>query len=71
VILNLSSNSSFLFVHKVEPAEKIGISQSMKERLLREASTGLDPDQKSANVLLYIIGAVALLVILGGQGILY
>jgi hypothetical protein len=43
----------------------------MKERLLREASTGLDPDQKNTNVILYIIGAVAILIILGGQGILY
>jgi hypothetical protein len=43
----------------------------MKERLLREASTGLDPDRKNTNVILYIIGVVAILVILGGQGILY
>lgn len=43
----------------------------MKERLMREASTGLDPDQKQTNVLLYIILGVAVLVIAGGQGILY
>lgn len=43
----------------------------MKDRLLREASTGLDPDKKNTNVLLYVIGAVAILVLLGGQGILY
>lgn len=43
----------------------------MKDRLAREASSGLDPDAKQTNVLLYIIGAVAVLVILGGQGILY
>ena len=43
----------------------------MKERLMREASTGLDADQKQTNVLLYIIIGVAVLVVLGGQGILY
>ena len=43
----------------------------MKARLLREASTGLDSDQKQTNVILYIVAAVALLVILGGQGIFY
>jgi hypothetical protein len=43
----------------------------MKERLMREASTGLDADQKQTNVLLYIILGVAVLVIAGGQGILY
>jgi hypothetical protein len=43
----------------------------MKQRLMREASTGLDSDQKQSNVILYIMGGVALLVILGGAGILY
>jgi len=43
----------------------------MKERLLREASTGLDAEQKQDNVLLYIIAGVAVLVLVGGQGILY
>lgn len=43
----------------------------MRDRLRREASTGLDPDQKQTNVLLYIMGVVAILVILGGAGILY
>jgi hypothetical protein len=56
----------------VEPADnKIGLSETMKERLLREAQQGLDPDQKNTNVILYIIGAVAILVLLGGQGIFY
>ena len=54
-----------------EPKSKVGLSKSMKERLQREASSGLDPDAKQTNVLLYIMGVVALLVILGGQGILY
>lgn len=56
---------------QVEPAPKAGISDSMRERLMREASTGLDADQKQTNVLLYIIVGVALLVVVGGQGILY
>ena len=54
-----------------EPKSKVGLSKSMKERLQREASSGLDPDAKQTNVLLYIMGVVALLVLLGGQGILY
>mmetsp|Transcript_18624 Transcript_18624/g.37343 ORF Transcript_18624/g.37343 Transcript_18624/m.37343 type:complete len:126 (+) Transcript_18624:247-624(+) len=56
---------------EVEPAPKAGISDSMKERLLREASTGLDSEQKQTNILLYIIAAVAVLVVIGGQGVLY
>jgi hypothetical protein len=43
----------------------------MKERLRREASTGLDSNQSQTNVILYISAAVAVLVLLGGQGILY
>ena len=50
---------------------KSGISDSMRERLMREASTGLDADQKQTNVLLYIMIGVAALVVVGGQGILY
>lgn len=50
---------------------KQGISDSMRERLIREASTGLDSEQKQTNVILYISIGVAILVILGGQGILY
>jgi hypothetical protein len=53
------------------PKSKVGISDSMKERLLREASSGLDSEQKQTNVLLYIIGAVAVLVLLGGKDILF
>mmetsp|Transcript_10445 Transcript_10445/g.12559 ORF Transcript_10445/g.12559 Transcript_10445/m.12559 type:complete len:120 (-) Transcript_10445:780-1139(-) len=60
---------------EIEPdqlgAPKAGISDSMRERLRREASTGLDSEAKQTNVLLYIMGAVGVLVILGGQGILY
>ena len=50
---------------------KQGISDSMRARLTAEASTGLDSEAKQTNVLLYIIGAVAVLVVLGGAGIFY
>jgi hypothetical protein len=56
---------------EVEPAPKVGISNSMKERLMREASSGLDSEKKQTNVLLYVILGVAVLVLLGGQGILF
>jgi len=47
------------------------MSSAMKERLIREASTGLDSNQGQTNVILYISVAVALLVLAGGSGILY
>ena len=56
---------------QVEPAQKVGISDSMRDRLMREASTGLDSEKKQTNVLLYIILGVAVLVIAGGGGIFY
>lgn len=53
------------------PEYRDPLSDSMRQRLMREASTGLDSDQKQTNVILYISIAVAVLVLLGGQGILY
>lgn len=47
------------------------LSDSMKQRLMREASTGLDSNSKQTNVILYISAAVVLLILAGGQGILY
>ncbi len=44
---------------------------NMRARLMKEASTGLDAEQKQTNVILYICIAVAGLVALGGGGILY
>lgn len=38
---------------------------------MREASTGLDSEKKQTNVILYISIAVAILILLGGEGILY
>jgi hypothetical protein len=56
---------------EVEPVKKESLSDSMRARLLAEASTGLDSDSKQTNVLLYVIAAVAVLVILGGKDVLY
>mmetsp|Transcript_10862 Transcript_10862/g.13859 ORF Transcript_10862/g.13859 Transcript_10862/m.13859 type:complete len:168 (-) Transcript_10862:363-866(-) len=52
-------------------APRENVSNAMKERLRREASTGLDSNSSQTNVILYISVAVVLLVALGGQGILY
>jgi hypothetical protein len=38
---------------------------------MKEATRGLDSDQKQTNVILYISIGVVVLVLLGGQGILY
>ena len=38
---------------------------------MREASSGLDSEKKQTNVILYISIAVVILVLLGGEGILY
>lgn len=50
---------------------KQGISDSMKARLMAEASTGLDSDKPQTNTILYIGVVVAVLVGLAGSGILY
>jgi hypothetical protein len=56
---------------QVEPIQNAGISNSMRDKLMQEASTGMDSESKQNNVILYIIGIVGVLVVLGGQGILY
>mmetsp|Transcript_23767 Transcript_23767/g.50535 ORF Transcript_23767/g.50535 Transcript_23767/m.50535 type:complete len:131 (-) Transcript_23767:1236-1628(-) len=50
---------------------KSGISDSMRAKLMAEASTGLDSEKPQTNVILYIGIVVAILVALGGSGILY
>ncbi|KAL7570314.1 hypothetical protein ACA910_017162 [Epithemia clementina (nom. ined.)] len=67
----VSSADGTYYDDEVEPAPKAGISDSMRERLTREASSGLDADKKQPNVILYIIIGVAVLVIAGGAGIFY
>lgn len=47
------------------------LSDSMRQRLMREASSGLDSEKKSPNVILYISVAVAILVALAGQDIFF
>lgn len=56
---------------EADPVKKETLSDSMRARLLAEASTGLDSDSKQTNVLLYIMAAVGVLVLLGGKDILY
>ena len=53
------------------PEYRDPLSDSMRTRLMREASAGLDSEKKQSNVILYISVAVAVLVLLGGQGILF
>lgn len=62
--------SGDLYDDEVAPY-KDPLSDTMRARLMKEASTGLDSNQKQTNVILYISIAVAVLVLLGGQGILY
>lgn len=50
---------------------KSGLSDSMRAKLISEASTGLDSEKPQTNVILYISVVVAILVALGGSGILY
>uniref|UniRef100_A0A6U0KFS0 Uncharacterized protein n=1 Tax=Minutocellus polymorphus TaxID=265543 RepID=A0A6U0KFS0_9STRA len=53
------------------PEYRDPLSDSMRSRLMKEASSGLDSESKQTNVILYISIAVVVLVLLGGQGILY
>jgi len=63
-------NTKALYDDEIAP-EKDPISIEMRNRLLREASSGLDSDKKQVNVILYISVFVAILVLIGGQGILF
>ena len=56
---------------EIEPVRKDPLSADMRARLIREANTGLDSESKQTNVILYISIVVGILVVLGGQGILY
>ena len=62
---------SFLILKVNTEPIKDGLSDSMKARLMAEASTGLDSDKKQNNTILYIGVVVAILVALAGSGILY
>jgi hypothetical protein len=65
-----TSSSKALYDDEVAP-EKDPISSEMRNRLLREASSGLDSEKKQVNVILYISVFISLLVLIGGQGILF
>ena len=70
----LTSKSSGGTVYDDEPMlepPRDNVSDAMKQRLMREASTGLDSNTSQTNTILYISVGVAILVLLGGQGILY
>ena len=47
------------------------LSDGMRQKLMREASSGLDSEKKSPNVILYISVAVVILIALAGQDILF
>lgn len=66
-----SSDTTFYDDEVDSTPSKPVISNSMRERLIAEASAGLDADSKQPNVLLYIMGAIVILVALGGQGIFF
>ena len=68
--LAAKSKDGTIYDDEVAPPKE-NVSSAMKERLRREASAGLDSNKSQTNVILYISVAVALLVIAGGQGILY
>jgi len=59
-----------LYDDEVEPYVN-PLSDSMRAKLMKEASSGLDSEVKSTNTIFYIGAAIAVLVILGGKGILY
>lgn len=65
-----ATSSNTLYDDEVKPY-KDPLSDNMRARLMKEASTGLDPNAKQTNVILYISIVVAVLVALGGSGILY
>lgn len=66
-----NKDGTFYDDEKEPEVKKEGLSDSMRAKLLSEASTGLDSEQKQTNVLLYVILGVGVLVLLGGQGIFF
>jgi len=67
----LKNNDGTIYDDEILQPPRENVSSSMKERLKREASAGLDSESSNTNVILYIAVAVALLVAAGGSGILY
>lgn len=67
---NKIKSNKDIYDDEVKPY-KDPLSDNMRAKLMKEASTGLDPNAKQTNVILYISLAVVALVALGGSGILY
>lgn len=70
-VQELTSGDGTVYDDEMLEPPRENVSSAMKERLIREASTGLDSNKSQPNVILYISVAVALLVLVGGQGVLY
>ncbi len=66
----VDTKSGNLYGDEVE-AYRDPLSDGMRAKLMKEASTGLDSNQKQTNIILYISVTVAILVALAGSGILY
>jgi len=60
-----------LYDDEIEVLREPQLSETMRERLLRESQVGLDSESKQTNVILYVSIAIALLIGLGGKGILF
>ncbi|GMH84431.1 hypothetical protein TrVE_jg5159 [Triparma verrucosa] len=55
-----------------EPDPRQGLSDTMRDRLLREAQgLGADPNSKQENYIVWVAVVVGVLVVAGGKGILY
>jgi len=67
----MTNNDGTIYDDEILQPPRENVSSSMKDRLRREASTGLDSNQAGPNVILYISVAVVILVALAGQGILF
>ncbi|KAL3802843.1 hypothetical protein HJC23_007620 [Cyclotella cryptica] len=70
LIASVKSGTGTVYNDKTEVLKE-NLLSAMKERLICVASTGLDSNKSQTNVILYYSVAVALLFLIGGQGILF
>ncbi|GMH66481.1 hypothetical protein TL16_g04441 [Triparma laevis f. inornata] len=68
-----AKSSSDLYDDEVEEADAgSGLSDTMRDRLLREAQgLGADPNSKQENYIVWVAVVVGVLVVAGGKGIFY
>jgi len=66
-----TKKSGAIYDDEVEDYNPNPLSNTMRDRLLAEASSGLDSNKSNTNVILYICVGVAILVAVGAQGILF